>query len=116
MGPGSEVGWDELGDPVVVAAHALRVEQLRPLSAASAVKELAGIAPDAVADLGHQVIRTLLHAVERGAGGDLARSGICELDREHVGEAPKLTGQVCQEVAVVKQGDVRLPAPTPEGL
>ena len=47
------------------------VEEVGPLAVSTAMEEVAVAVPDAVAHVGNEVVRALLHAVEGGGGGEL---------------------------------------------
>jgi hypothetical protein len=69
--PRRGISGGQFGDPALIAAEPLIIEQLTPLAVIAAMKEVLITAPDAVAHLGNQFIGPLLHALERGGRSNL---------------------------------------------
>ena len=79
--PCRDIGGNQFGDPALVAAETLVVEQVTPLAVMAAMKEILITSPDAVADIGGQFIGPFLHAIERGGGSELLDPFVGHVDR-----------------------------------
>src|SRR4051794_10464106 len=102
-------------EPCLVALDILGADELTPLTASTDMEETVGVVPEPVGlDLGRQLLGSRPHAVEGGGLQQTRHQRLVELDVECSGQPAELAVQVVDQVAVVKQQDIRLVPRVPE--